>query len=427
MILLVAEDEGYANFLPLTYTKAVFELKCGAYSLVERLRGQLPGSRLQLTCRGYLARAVARRLKAPVNRLEEVDEEALLVSGRLVPREVDLGRLAVRGVVWTVDGSFAASLLPPSEVEGLWGLIEAGRLNEVASRLRERGYELRALDGATLIGYPWQLVELTPQLLPGDLARMAGRGGGVVEDGAVVKGDRGMLIIDEGATIEPYVVIDVRRGPVYVGEGSVVHAGSRIEGPSFIGRGVLIQGAYVRAGCVIGDMCRLGGGGEVEETVIHGFTNKHHYGFIGHSYIGEWVNLAAGTTNSDLKNTYGTVRVAVGSLRVDTGLLKVGCFIADHAKTSIGSMIYTGVKVGVCSHVHGFVVRDVPSFTIWAESLGRRPTELKLESAIETARRMRARRSVELSVEEEEVLREVFRATVEERRRLGVVSGEFKL
>jgi len=424
----VFEDEAYSNFLPLTYTKPIYGLKCGAYTNAERLISLAPSTKIVLTCRAYLT-AIARKVgpKVLVNNAEAIDDETLVVNGRVVPVEANLAKLAIKGVTWVKNGDLVACLLSDREVKDLWELILSGKSSELLRRLREKGLEFKEAEGVEVLRYPWELLELNPRLLSFDLSRMYGKAEGVIEEKAVVKGDRRSLIVEEEAEIEALSLIDVRKGPVFIGRGSVVQAGSRITGPAYIGRNVVIQGAYVREGCVIGDYCRIGGGGEVEETIIHGYTNKYHYGFIGHSYIGEWVNLAAGTTNSDLKNTYGTVKVKVGDRRVDTGLLKVGCFIADHVKTSIGSMIYTGVKIGVCSHIHGYVVGDVPSFTIWAQSLGRRPVELSLESAIETARRMCSRRGVTLSDEETEMLREVFKLTAEERRRAGVVAGQFKL
>ncbi|RLF18747.1 MAG: hypothetical protein DRN06_00485 [Thermoprotei archaeon] len=426
MFLLLFEDECYVNFLPLTYTKPVYELKCGAYTLCDRLWRALPEAKVALACRSYLAKVISKlRPQAYVNRPDELSEEILLVNGRALPLQSGLAELAVKGTVWVKDNELVACLLSGEEVRELWELIEQGRSNELLTKLKEER-EVREATGLRLIDHLWELVELNPQLLGLDLSRNPGRIDGVVEDLAVIKGDRSRLTVEEGAEVEALSLIDLREGPVFIGKGSRIEAGSRVVGPVYIGRNVVVQGAFIRKGCHIGDGCRLGGGGEVEETVLHGYTNKYHFGFLGHSYIGEWVNLAAGTTNSDLKNTYGTVKVKEGGRPVDTGLLKLGCFIADHVKTSIGTYIYTGVKVGVGSHIHGFITQDVPSFTIWALSLGKRPVELRLQSAVETARRMCSRRGVVFGEEEAKVLEEVFKATEREREEVGVVKGEFK-
>lgn len=426
-MLLVFEDEAASNFNPLTYMRPVYELKCGAYTLLDRLLASVPSVRALLTCRPYLAPLLRRaRPQFKVNEPASIDDDVLLINGRALLTKVGLAELAVDRTCWVKDGSLAACTLKVHEARELWDLVLNGRSSELVNRLRERGFKLREAPGLDLLKGPWDLVRLTPELLSIDLSNMP-RGGGVVEDGVVVKGGMEGLIVEEGAVVEALSIIDVRQGPVFIGRGSVVEGGSRIVGPAYLGSNVVVKGAYIREGCVIGDHCRLGGGGEVEASIMHGYVNKYHLGFLGHAYVGEWVNLAAATTNSDLKNTYGTVKVSTPSGRTDTGMLKLGCFIGDHVKTSIGTMIYTGVKIGVCSHVHGFVTRDVPSFTIWAESLGRRPVELRVESVIEAARRVKARRGVELSSDEVEVIKSVFEATAKERLEAGVVKGEFRL
>jgi hypothetical protein len=166
-------------------------------------------------------------------------------------------------------------------------------------------------------------------------------------------------------------------------------------------------------------------GGELEETIVQGYTNKYHLGFLGHAYVGEWVNLGAATTNSDLKNTYGNVQVMAGGKRVDTGSTKVGCFIGDHVKASIGTQIYTGKTLGVGSHVHGFVTDDVPSFTIWAKSLGAKPTELEFQSIIKTQERVLSRRGVKQTKEDVELLKNLFKLTAGERKKAGVAKRKF--
>ncbi len=229
----------------------------------------------------------------------------------------------------------------------------------------------------------------------------------------------------KGGFVEAHVTLDARDGPIFIGNETIVHAGSRISGPTYIGDKTMIPSGLIREGCSIGHVCRVGG--ELEETIIQGYTNKYHTGFIGHAYIGEWVNVGAATTNSDLKNTYGTVHVKTGRKNVDTGQTKVGCFIGDHAKTSIGTQIYTGRKIGVASQVHGFVLKDVPSFTIWSESLGSKPVELYLESAIETQKRVLSRRGVKQTREDTELLKKLFEITAQERKKASIVRKKFAL
>jgi UDP-N-acetylglucosamine diphosphorylase/glucosamine-1-phosphate N-acetyltransferase len=277
-----------------------------------------------------------------------------------------------------------------------------------------------------LLSYPWDLVNKNAELIKQDYSTMAKEEcEGTVDDRATIYGRREDVHVGKGSFIEAHVTLDARDGPIFIGNEATVHSGSRITGPTFIGDKTTIPTGLIREGCSIGPVCRVGG--ELEETIIQGYTNKSHTGFIGHAYIGEWVNLGAGTTNSDLKNTYGTVQVAIKGKNVDTGTVKVGCFIGDHAKTSIGTQIYTGKKIGVTSQSHGFVTKDLPSFTIWSESLGSKPVELYLQSVIDTQKRAFSRRGVKQTREDIEMLKDLFRITAQERRMAGVVKKKFAL
>ena len=126
--------------------------------------------------------------------------------------------------------------------------------------------------------------------------------------------------------------------------------------------------AVLKDGVAIGARAKIGG--EIEASIVEPLSNKQHHGFLGHSYVGSWVNLGAGTSNSDLKNTYGSVTMDYGGRRVPSGMQLVGCFIGDYAKTAVNTGIFTGKAIGVCSMAYGFVTTNVPGFTNYARSLG---------------------------------------------------------
>ena len=156
-----------------------------------------------------------------------------------------------------------------------------------------------------------------------------------------IRGGRSDIYLDAGAKIHPMVVLDAEHGPIYIDEGAEdrslhTHRGAVLHWPRY---GALRR--KCRAGNSIGPMCRVGG--EVEGTIIQGYSNKYHDGFLGHAYVGEWVNLGASTTNSDLKNDYSEVKITLdGRTQIPTGSNKVGALIGDHAKTSIGTLLNTG-------------------------------------------------------------------------------------
>lgn len=235
-----------------------------------------------------------------------------------------------------------------------------------------------------------------------------------------VRGPSANIMVEAAADIEGHVTLDARLGPVVVEAGAAVESFSRLMGPCYIGRKTRINSALIGGGTSIFEGCKVGG--QVENSLIMPFTNKAHHGYVGDSYVGSWVNLGAGCTFSNLKNTYGNIRLTVGAKTVDTGMLKLGPVVGDMAKLSIGSLVYAGKSVGAGSHVAGLASVDVPSFT-FSDSVSGRKVELLLESVLETQRRMMERRGTTLDRHEERLIRRIFVSTAAERRKAGVRKG----
>jgi UDP-N-acetylglucosamine diphosphorylase/glucosamine-1-phosphate N-acetyltransferase len=178
-----------------------------------------------------------------------------------------------------------------------------------------------------------------------------------------------------------------------------------------------LLGAKIREGCSIGPTCRIGG--EVEESIIHGYSNKYHDGFLGHAYVGEWVNLGALTTNSDLKNDYSTVTVLMDGEIIDTGSTKVGSFIGDHVKTSIGTLLNTGTIIGTMAVLMATgepLPKYIPPFGWYLK--GSVSKGFGLNKLLQTARISMSRRKVEMSEQEEALFRYLFELTTEGRMSL---------
>jgi UDP-N-acetylglucosamine diphosphorylase/glucosamine-1-phosphate N-acetyltransferase len=205
--------------------------------------------------------------------------------------------------------------------------------------------------------------------------------------------------VGDGTTIKPGVVLDAENGPIFIGRNVSISPNTSIEGPCYIGDGSLIQpGASLRDGVSIGRRCKVGG--ELESSILHGYSNKQHDGFLGHSYVAEWVNLAADTVNSDLKNTYGNVRVPINGEEIDSGQMFVGLTIGDHSKTGIGQMFPTGAVVGFGCNIATceFAPKFVPSFTWLA---GKNECTYSPDRCLEIARRVMARRQTSFTPAEE--------------------------
>jgi UDP-N-acetylglucosamine diphosphorylase/glucosamine-1-phosphate N-acetyltransferase len=197
----------------------------------------------------------------------------------------------------------------------------------------------------------WDLVAFGPERLLLDVRHDAENSDAVpnLPAGVHVLGD-GPVVLGDDVTFEPGVVLDTRRGGIMLGSRSEVRTGARIEGPFAADTDCrLLGGAYVCVSAGVRSHLR----GELEATTTFGFVNKAHDGFLGHSVVGRWVNLGALTTNSDLKNTYGSVTIGGPDGKVDTGLLKFGCLLGDHVKTAIGTLLTTGTVVGAGATVFG--------------------------------------------------------------------------
>jgi len=219
-------------------------------------------------------------------------------------------------------------------------------------------------------------------------------------------GSRKDLFIASDAVVHQSVAIDVTEGPVYIDRGAVIRSFTTITGPSYIGSRVIIDRAKINKS-TIGPGCRIGG--EVETSIFQGFSNKYHEGFLGHSFVGEWVNLGALTTNSDLKNNYGPVRIKIGKEVIDSGMIKLGCMIGDHAKLGIGTLIPTGTVIGSFVNFFGggMMPRYVPSFKWLGPGIDE---NYDLEKALETTRTVMKRRGVEMTKNYETVIRAHFKS-----------------
>lgn len=200
------------------------------------------------------------------------------------------------------------------------------------------------------------------------------------------------VYIERGATVEPFACFDVTAGPVLVRAGAAVRAFTRVVGPCAIARNAIVQGERVH-GCSIGETSIVHG--ELSETIVLGHANKSHDGFVGHSYLGRWVNLGAGTITSNLKNTYGPVALWTPRGLRDTGLVKLGTLFGDHVKTGIGVRLTTGTVIGAGSNIYGSTMppKYVPPFS-WGD--GDATATYRLDRFLLVAERVMARRSVVL-------------------------------
>ena len=412
MNICIFEDDKYEDLYPMTLTRPTCELKCGHTLLWEKIARAFPGVDIAFSVRDYIAPTFKRRTGGrAVNDLEGLAaDDTLFINGR-----------------WLFDTQTRLDLEGPEEVGLCGGQIayvraKRGTISEIISR----GVGAFLEDGkaklsqktveAVLIDYPWDLIMGNPGAIEEDFKALNKSGiHGVVHPMAVILGDETNIYVSERAEIQPFVVLDATHGPILIDEGVTVFPNSRVEGPTCVGRDTQIVETNLREGCAIGPVCRVGG--EVEESIIHGYSNKYHAGFLGHSYVGEWVNLGALTTNSDLKNDYSEVDLYIRGKLTKSGTNKLGSFIGDHTKTSIGALLSTGTVIGVMSNLLTAgepMPKGIPSF-VWYFR-GKFSRGVGFKKTVETAATVMGRREIEQTQEDVDLLQVVHDLTQEERR-----------
>ncbi|NOZ05473.1 MAG: hypothetical protein GXP41_03850 [Chloroflexi bacterium] len=417
MALVLFEDEGVENFLPLTWTRPVWDLRCGLSTLGEKLVAAYPENQVIKACRRLLEPVTLERSAGlAVNRIES--ERALFLNGRLLARPGLSQRIPLDGP----DGLFVQG---EAVVAARLGGANLERIGErLGNPLRRKDFgDLPAQEvEAEMVQYPWNLVHRNPHRIESEAAEagILGQIEGNVNKGAHLINAHHIAIARD-SVIKPGVVLDASSGPIIIGRDVLVMSHAVIEGPTYIGDGSKIKvGAKIYAGTTIGPVCKIGG--EVDESIFQGYSNKQHDGFVGHSYIGSWVNIGADTNTSDLKNNYSTVKVPINGIEVDSQSIFVGLIAGDHTKTGINTMFNTGTVAGVGCNLFGagFPAKWIPSFS-WGGA--DRLVEHRLEKMLDTARRVTARRGVDLTQAQDALLREVFRATASARSEAGITGA----
>jgi len=242
------------------------------------------------------------------------------------------------------------------------------------------------VDGVLLRGVH-DLVSALEQLLREDALKLLGDSDAVPK-GSIVLGDPAWIAVREAA-IEPGVVFDTRNGPVVLESGVEVRSGARLEGPLWVGANTRLVGGPIR-NSAIGPWCVVRG--EMSTTTMLGYANKSHEGFVGHSVLGRWVNLGAGTITSNLKSTYGLVRLTVDGVGLETGQQFLGSLIADHAKTAIGTLLATGSVIGAGASVFDAV--RAPKYIAPFAWGGSAPDRMTLPKFLAIVERVLPRRNV---------------------------------
>jgi UDP-N-acetylglucosamine diphosphorylase/glucosamine-1-phosphate N-acetyltransferase len=315
-----------------------------------------------------------------------------------------ISRQVIPAGSWIANSRFAPSLtgIAPSDVLECGGVVAAVRLAEDTPSERFRSGRIALEDLAapsaragTVSGWwmdeVWDYVQHLVPMLEADIP-VIGEGMSSALPHDAIRVGRHAIFVEDGAVVEPSVCFDASAGPILLRATSHVQAFTRLVGPLYVGAHSTITTDRIAASS-IGDTCKVHG--EVSNTIFIGHSNKGHDGFVGHSMLGRWVNLGAGTITSNLKNTYGSVQLWTPAGVRDTGMQFLGTLFGDHAKTGIGLRLTTGSVLGAGSNVFGSAMppKAVAPFS-WGEAGAFTP--YRVEKFLEVAERMMARRHVPL-------------------------------
>lgn len=419
MTILVFEDAQVEQLSPITTGRAACCITVASYRLIDVLE------RLGQPLCGML-RAYLRDLQlADMPTMQPADAMAALQSGaaargprlavnaRLVPSASTLETLRAlwqqattqetSGVVWE-GNQVAAVLNPPWSWQSL-----ATTGNNLESLLLSCMELPRLTSSLALMSYPHEVIAANMRVFAENMQMR-------INSAAYQQTEDGLFLASD-AQLGAYVICDTKAGPIIIDSQAQIGPYTLLRGPLYIGpRAKILEHAAIKDAVSLGHTTKVGG--EVEAAVVECYSNKQHHGFLGHSYLGSWINLGAGTCNSDLKNTYGTVNMEYGCGKVATGMQFLGCVMGDYSKTAINTGIFTGKVIGVCSMMYGFVTSNVPSFVNYARLFGQMTT-LPPDIMTATQQRMFARRKVQQRACDIQLMSDMYRLTQAERDRFG--------
>ena len=383
MQLVFSDAQYWEDFLPLTFTRPVAEMRCGILTFSERWQKILENTEISFFTETYLQDKFA----------EPEKKESLFLVTNFLPTETVIQQIK--------DLKHGEALVYEDEL--------------VAAKINMDGFSLHQIEkmtdikeGLIFFKKPTDLFTYNKEAIDFDFDLLTkGRTSQELSSTNGFLGDKNDLFIEEGAQVE-FSTLNTKTGKIYIGKNAEVMEGCNLRGPISLGESSKFHlGSKIYGATTIGPHCKVGG--EVNNIIIFGYSSKGHDGFLGNSVVGEWCNFGADTNSSNLKNNYGHVKLWNYRTKSfeDTGLQFAGLIMGDHSKTAINTQLNTGTVVGVASNIFrgGFPPNFVENFS-WG---GFKDDEkFKLDKAYEVAEKAMARRNVALTDDDKAILKHIF-------------------
>ena len=359
MKIVFFEDEKVLNMEPLTPNRPIFDLRYGSDSLLGRIHQFFPKNSISLWVRESIKNLTSELY--PSKNVNQINEDNLIwLNARVLWNHNLIDKVLSKPSRKYTSGDDLIAANLNLEQSITW--LKNKKKNIKNHPNVKSGKKINCV----IIEYLWNLIELIPEAVKEAQNNYKNK---KRYENVWFNESLGPIVLSENVKIEPFCNL---MGPMFIGENTLIKSNSRI------------------SNSIIGPHCKIGG--ELSGTIIQGYTNKSHYGYIGDSFIGEWVNLGAGTTNSNLKNNYKNVSIVVNDQLINSNKLFLGSFIGDHTKTSIGTMLNTGTKIGIGCNVlsQSFPSRNISSFSFINNNQLKKIT---LKEFIEVVEKAKSRRN----------------------------------
>ncbi|MBP9758649.1 hypothetical protein KBD45_03065 [Candidatus Dojkabacteria bacterium] len=403
MSVVLFEDEKFENLLPLVYLRTVSQLRCGGVTLTEKVEKYFDDD-IYVFTRKYLYDFNVKTRKGLRQLVGK--EPTLFLNARVIVHKEHKDLLEnIKPNQAIIEGdnvlAFRIDMEKAFDYFCEKGFLESGKIL--------KDFELVDNNNQLIyFNYAWDLLDHNAEEIQYDFDHFLGKTGiegDVYEPEKLINPNN--IFIGKGSTVMHNVVLDATKGPIWIDENVTIQPHSYICGPFYIGANSLIKSfSNIYNAVTVGHNCKVAG--EIENTIIHNYTNNQHLGFMGHSYLGSWINIAAGASTSDLKNTYGKITVHLNGKEIKTNRQFLGSIIGDHSKIGTNTTLDSGTIIGVNSSLFQ---KDDPGKIVRSFAWGEKKYDF--EKAVEVATNVMARRKIEFTERDRALLYEVYQLSRE--------------
>ena len=390
MNYILFEDFKVSNLRPFSINHASFDIRIGIYSNIERILNLLSkDDKLYLIVRPEIEGIIREKYSQFIIN-PKIIPSGLMLNGATIWNSKIISKFEINKS-YSSDGNLVAVFRNVS--------TELDQFQDVLNKSLEVTIDINLIH----INYLWDSIFCLSNILSSDAKDISSTSNYNIDSSVVINNNEN-IFINDNANIKPGVILDGSKGPIIIDKNVTIDIGSLIQGPIYIGENSIINpGAKLRGNVSIGPVSKIGG--ELEDVIIQGYTNKQHDGYLGHSFLGEWINLGANTNNSDLKNNYSNVRINISKdLQINTLQQFLGVLIGDYTRTGISTMLNTGTFIGLGANVFGagFQPKYIESFKWGIDD------KTNFDKFIQTCQEVKRRRNRVMSKTEIKLLKKLY-------------------